>query len=171
MTNRSTRHERNLRSQIDVIDENEDARENTFENNELSINTVSDTQSEENLAANETQHENSFSSEFEEKLQIEFQRLQIAKTKILLRQDVTSLQTKESIEFQSTITLSRHLKIVFDYVLSEAAQRKQDAMMLKKHYIVTNSTLYMSKSLRELEIFKVKIQYARNRLKSDLKTH
>ena len=85
MTNRSTRHERNLRSQIDAIDENESSREHTSENNELSINTVSDTQSEENLAVNKTQHENSFSREFEEKLQIEFQRLQIAKTKILLK--------------------------------------------------------------------------------------
>ena len=107
------------------------------------------------LAVNETQRENNFSSEFEKKFQIEFQRLQIAKTKILLRQNVTSLQTKESIEFQSTLTLSNRLKIVFDYVLSEAAQRKKDAMMLKKHYIVTNSTLYMSKSLREFEIFKL----------------
>ena len=68
MTNRSTRHERNLRSQIDVIDENEDSRENTSENNELSINTVLNTQFKENLAADETQRKNNFSSEFEEKL-------------------------------------------------------------------------------------------------------
>ena len=189
MTNRLTRHERNLRSQIDVIDENENSRENTSENNELFINTISDTQFEENLTANEIQHENNFSSEFEKKLQIEYQRLEIAKRKILLKQNVTSFQMKESTKFQSIITLSHYFKIVFNYVLNEAAQRRKDAMMLKKNYIVTNSTLYISKSLKEFEIFKLtcmnifdvkliiyeksiaKIQYARNRLKSDFKIH
>ena len=35
---------------------------------------------------------------------------------------MTSFQTKESIEFQSTFTMSHRFKIVFDYVLNEAAQ-------------------------------------------------
>ena len=102
---------------------------------------------------------------------------------------MASLQAEESTGFQPTITLSHRLKATSDYVLSEAAQRKKDAMMLEKHYPVTDPALYMGKSLRELEIFKlacmdafdvkpvtyeesiVKIQYARGRLEPDPKAH
>ena len=110
------------------------------------------------------------------------------KTRALLRQDVITLHVEISIELQIVILIYRLKSTNLALILSEIAQKRKEVMQLKSNYIIIDSFLYQSKSLKKLETFELlcindfevksmiysefilKTQYARERLDLELQT-